>query len=138
MLKAFSNVLMISRSLCDDFRTLSTKLKISRKSAFFCAYADVSVARKFAQGIVTKQRPHQSRAIALRKVRKLFRSQTNSQILRNLDFSDQNLHFFDTPIDARFPMLWYYSKSLKGSTSHFRHDLVRAVNRQPGHRAGGM
>ena len=83
------------------------------------ACANLSVGRNFAQGIESHQRPHQSRAIASMKAGKLSRSETNAQILSNLHFFIQNLHFFDTPIDARFPMLRNYSKSLKGSTNHF-------------------
>ncbi len=44
----------------------------------------------------------------LMKGRKLLRSETNSQLLRNLNFCALNLHFFDTHVDARFPMLRYY------------------------------
>ena len=74
--------------------------------------------RKFAQTMESTQRMHRWIAYDLRKSRKLIRSETNTQILRNLDFCDQNLHFFDTHVDARFPVLCYYSQSQEGSTSH--------------------
>ena len=70
---------------------------------------DTSIKRKFAQTIESTQRMHRWIAYDLRKDGKLIRSETNSQTLRNLDFCDQNLHFFDTHVDARFPVLCYYS-----------------------------
>ena len=72
---------------------------------------DTSLSRKFAQGIESTQRMHRWIAFDLRKDRKLIRSQTNSHILRNLHFGDQNFHVFDTHVDARFPVLCYYTSS---------------------------
>ena len=67
--------------------------------------ANLSSRGKFAQGIESTQRMHFWIAYDLIKDRKLLRRQTNSQILRNLDFCVQNLHFFDFHVDARFLVL---------------------------------
>ena len=45
----------------------------------------------------------------LRKVGKLLRNQTNSQILRYLHFSDPFTPLFDKPIWIKFPLPLYYS-----------------------------
>ena len=50
--------------------------------------------------------------------RKLLRSETNSQILRNLHFCNPFTPIFDKHIETRFPLKLYYSQSQKGSTSH--------------------
>ena len=74
--------------------------KIHENLDFSESDPDLSCKRKFAQTIESTQRMHRWIAYDLRKVRKLLRSETNSQILKDLNFCDKNLHFFDTPIEA--------------------------------------
>ena len=57
---------------------------------------------------------------------KLLRSETNSQISSNLHFSYPFTPFFDKPICSEFPVPLYYSKSLDGSTSHFKCESSRS------------
>ena len=52
----------------------------------------------FHQGIESTQRIHSWICLDLRKVGKLLRSGTNSQILRNLHVSDPTAKDFDKPI----------------------------------------
>ena len=55
------------------------------------SYPDTSLSRKFAQTIESTQRMHRWISFGLMKVEKLIRSETNTQILRNLHCFDQNL-----------------------------------------------
>ena len=99
------NFLKAQRMIPDRFRenwTFHENLNFSESCP------DTFSKRKFAQAMDSTQRTHPWIAYKLRKNRKLVRSGTNTQILRNLDFCDKNLH------------------------------LKRAVNRQPSVRAGGM
>ena len=116
----------LAKNLRDGPDAMWVLLKNIRKIAEFhhvrhvrVSRANLSLNRKFAQGIESTQRMHFWIAYDLMKTRKLVWSQTNSHIFGNLDFCVQNLHLFDYPVDARFPVLWNYSTSLKGSTNHF-------------------
>ena len=53
----------------------------------------------------------------------MLRGQTNSQILRNLHFSNPFTTLFDKPSSARFPLRLYYSESLERL-----YESSRAVN----------
>ena len=101
-----SSFLEARRMIPDRFRE---NLKFEEKLDFWESFPDTFFSRKFAQTIKSTQRMHRWIAYDLRKNRKLIQSETNTQILRNLHFCDQNLHFFDSHVDAKFPVLCYYS-----------------------------
>ena len=65
----------------------------------------------FATAHKQTQRSHFWTAYDLRYGGKLLPCKTNSQILIYFHFCAQKSHFFDSPIEARFPSKPYYSKS---------------------------
>ena len=74
------------------------------------------------------QRIHSWIALDLIYIRKLLRSQLNSQILKYLHFSELSANFFDKPSWSRFPLRLYYSKSIERLYESYR---ISSVGRSP-------
>ena len=85
------------------FRKFHENLKCSG------AWKNLSSAKYFATAHRQTQRSHSWIARDLIYLKKLVLCKTNSQILRNHHFRLQKSHFFDNPIEARFPSKPYYS-----------------------------
>ena len=76
---------------------------------FLEASPNLSSKRDFSRTHIQTHRLHSWIGLDLRKKGKLLRSQWNSQILRNLTFSDLFAKIFDKHIWSEFPMRLYYS-----------------------------
>ena len=91
------------------FNHFRQKSKFHENLDFSESCPDLCLLVFFSKTHRRTQRMHSWIGIDVRKAGKLLRSETNSQILGYFTFTVQNLHFFDNPIEARFPSKPYYS-----------------------------
>ena len=78
---------------------------------FSVACPNTSLSTDFSKTMQSTQRCHSWIARDLIYIGKLLRSQTNSQILRNLRFCDPFTPIFDKHIEIKLPLRLYYSRA---------------------------
>ena len=110
-----THILEASWKLPRHFREKST---FHENLDFFGVTKNLSLLVTFSKTHRQTQRIHSWICLDLRNVKKLVPRETNSQILRYLDFSGQNLRKIQSHDRLRFPLQPNYSKSREGSTSH--------------------
>ena len=104
-----------SLSLLQAPRKLSEKVreqsKIRENLDFFGPWKNLFCSTTFSIAHSQTQQVHSWIARELIYIRKLLRSQLNSQILRYLHFSDLSAKIFDKHVWSRFPLPLYYSRA---------------------------
>ena len=119
-------------STCSSLTLLFRKFR-----SFSASGPDLSLLVTFSKTHRRTQRIHSWIDLDMAQAKKLVRSETNSQILRNLHFCDPFTPIFDQHVETQFPSPLYYSQSQKGSTSHFSAyeipsgEKISAGNAQP-------
>ena len=91
-------------SICSSLTLLFRKIR-----SFSASCPDLSWLVIFSKTHRRTQRIHSWIALHLRMVGKFVRSETDSQILRNLYFCEPFTPFFDKHVETRFPLPLYYS-----------------------------
>ena len=98
-------------------RATEIQFKLRRRQVFenfdhfSVACPDLFASTDFSKTMQSTQRCHSWIARDLIYIGKLLRSQTNSQILRNLRFCDPFTPIFDKHIEIKLPLRLYYSRA---------------------------
>ena len=99
-------------------RPLSSESVFSSESQIFDVTKNLSSTRTFSQGIAWTQQVYFWICLEIIYPQKLFPRETNTQILRNLNFSSQKLPKILGHSWRQLPLKPNYSMSREGSTSH--------------------